>query len=787
MNRFLHFAVFALGLAAVGWIGAGYVASNPLALAITALIGVVYLIGALEQHRYQQATTTLMQAITAISEAPANLGDWLSRLHPSLRVSTRLRIEGERVGLPGAALTPYLVGLLVLLGMLGTFLGMVATLRGTGLALESATDLQAIRASLAAPVKGLGFAFGTSVAGVASSAMLGLLAALCRRERGRAAQMLDAQIATTLRPYSRPHQRDEGFKLLQGQADAMPIVVDLLRQQAQATPSIVDLLQKQAEAMPAMVAGLHAMMTAMEQQNQALNERLAASQEASQARTEAAYTQLAGAVEQSLKNSIAEGASAAGAAIQPVVATTMAGIARETATLHDSVTRAVQQQLTGLSAHFEASTKSVEATMATLSRQTAATQDAVLQATQQQLEGVSARFAETTTTVTDIWTNALAQQQQASESLSNDLRISLDGFAETFGERATSLLDNVATRLDDVASTLSENWDNALSRQTVAGEKLADDNQQALTAAVASLEQHAGSLVRTVNQSHGELRADLASQDEQRLAAWTDGLNAMVATLRQEWEQAGEHTASRQQEICDALAQTARDISSETHAHASSTIAELALLVQAAAEAPKAAADVITEVRQKLSDSMARDNAMLEERSRLLETLGTLLDAVNHASSEQRAAVDALVATSADVLDRVGIQFTDKVETEIEKLTGKVETATASLTDKVETETGKLAGVAAHVTSSAIEVASLGEAFGTAVQLFSQSNTSLVEHLQRIEAALGKSATRSDEQLAYYVAQAREVIDLSMMSQKQIIEELQQLGGQRTPSGTVAA
>ena len=33
---------------------------------------------------------------------------------------------------------------------------------------------------------------------------------------------------------------------------------------------------------------------------------------------------------------------------------------------------------------------------------------------------------------------------------------------------------------------------------------------------------------------------------------------------------------------------------------------------------------------------------------------------------------------------------------------------------------------------------------------------------------------RSDEQLAYYVAQAREVIDLSLMSQKQIVEDLQQ-------------
>jgi hypothetical protein len=37
--------------------------------------------------------------------------------------------------------------------------------------------------------------------------------------------------------------------------------------------------------------------------------------------------------------------------------------------------------------------------------------------------------------------------------------------------------------------------------------------------------------------------------------------------------------------------------------------------------------------------------------------------------------------------------------------------------------------------------------------------------------------TRSDEQLAYYVAQAREVIDLSLLSQKQIVEDLQRLAG----------
>src|SRR3546814_12660123 len=105
--------------------------------------------------------------------------------------------------------------------MLGTFLGMVATLRGTGLALESATDLQAIRASLAAPVKGLGFAFGTSVAGVAASAMLGLLSALCRRDRLRAAQLLVARMAPALRGFSAIHQREERLPPMHSPAEGI--------------------------------------------------------------------------------------------------------------------------------------------------------------------------------------------------------------------------------------------------------------------------------------------------------------------------------------------------------------------------------------------------------------------------------------------------------------------------------------------------------------------------------------------------------------------------------------
>jgi hypothetical protein len=164
-------------------------------------------------------------------------------------------------------------------------------------------------------------------------------------------------------------------------------------------------------------------------------------------------------------------------------------------------------------------------------------------------------------------------------------------------------------------------------------------------------------------------------------------------------------------------------------------------------------------MRRVLSAGLVRDNAALDERVRLMGTLDNLLDMVNHASTEQRAAIDALVHTTTEVLDRVGARFAETVES----------------------ESRTLQTVAVQVTSSAVEVASLGEGFGVAVQLFSSASEQLTTQLQRIETALGHSMARSDEQLAYYVAQAREIVDLTLGAQKQIVEDLQQLA--KVPAG----
>ncbi len=499
MNKLLFHAAGVAGLLALAWVASGYL-HQPLALAMTALITAFYAAGVLELRRFDRATQGLQQALGGLTATPPSLPDWLASVPEPLRPAAQARVAGERLPLPGPALAPMLAGLLVLLGMLGTFLGMVATLNGTGVALEHAGDIAAMRDTLSAPVRGLGLAFGTSVAGVAGSAMLGLMSALSRRQRQEAGQALERHVASTLRPFTPAFQR------------------------AQEREAAFALQQQQVSQMPLLVERLSALMVQLEQQAKTSNEALLARQQQFHGHTEQAWRALAASVDQTLQRSLGDSARSAAATVQTAVDATMSGLTRETAALHGHIAATVQQQLDGLAQRFE-----------------------------------------------------------------------------------------------------------------------------------------------------------------QRSGAWVDALG--------------------------------------------------------------------TQVRDRLGESLARDNALLEERSRIMATLNTLLGAVQHSSTEQKTAIDALVAATSRWLQEAGARFTEKVDA----------------------ETARLDAVSAQLTASAVDVASLGDAFGGAVELFGQTGGQMLAHLRHVEETLAQAALRSDEQLAYYVAQAREVIDLSLHAQKQIVDELQRL------------
>ena len=709
MKRYSFHIAFALGALAVVWVAAAVATSHLLVLGMAAVIGAVYVFGAMELRQYRAATAALNQALAYIPHDLQNLSDWLITLPAGLQNPIRQRVEGERIGLPGPALTPYLVGLLVMLGMLGTFLGMVVTLNGAVFALEGSTNIAGIRSAFSEPIKGLGLAFGTSVAGVATSAMLGLMSSLVRRERAQATQVLDTLTTTTLRGFSLVHQRQETFKALQLQSQALPQVVQQLQ----------------------------TLMVQMAQTSQQMNERLMANQESFHAQVHTAYTGLAQSVDQSLQTSLSQSMQLASDSIRPVV----------------------------------------QATMAQLSEQAQTMNERLLLNTQQQLGELHTQMAATTAAVAHTSAETLKRHEQANTHMTERVGQTLEAFSQNFELSAKSLVEQVS------------------AAQT-----------QQLT--------------------------QQSSADQQRLQAWQASLTQMASELLIKWQASGTQTLAQQQAICDTLSRTAQDITSHTQTQATQTLAEITRLmassealmreritseaqwaashqeraqaltevlrhelsalwdaedargqtavarlaelqtavtthlttlgtaledpitrlIETASEAPKAAAEVIGQLRQEISVSVARDNALLEERTRILGTLSTLLDAINHASTEQRGVIDAMVTASQASLQQTSGQFHEQVAA----------------------ETSKLGDIAAQVTASAVDVASLGETFGFAVRNFSETNEKLMANLQRIEQAIEKSMTRSDEQLAYYVAQAREMIDLSIGSQKDVLDALQQ-------------
>ena len=700
MNKHLFAGAFALGAIAVAWVAAGFFgSSHMLALLMTATIAAAYGFGAFELLRFRQATAGLSAALGAIPSDLQNLGDWLSRVPVSLNTMVRLRIEGERVGLPGPALTPYLVGLLVMLGMLGTFLGMVVTLNGAVFALESTTDLQAIRSAFAAPIKGLGLSFGTSVAGVAASAMLGLMSAVCRRERMATAHSLDAAIATTLRGFSLIHQRQETYKAMQLQSQVLPAVVDLMQ----------------------------TMMAQMENMSRQLNERLLSNQQTFHSDVKGVYTELASSVGQSLRDSLSQSAHVMGASIKPVFEATMAGIAQEAHALHSRM----------------------------------------MDTTQIQLDGLSARFNTTASTVADTWTAALANQERTQAALVAGLGQSLDAFGQTFEQRTAAHLVAVqeaytALQTDHVSSdrqrlqawmgSLEATAAHTLAQQQQICSTLADTAQTIADHAQTSASKTLDGIAGLVSSCEELVRSRITSE-EKWTQQHTERMDHAVSLLHTELAALRDEEALRGNAAVERLGELQTALTSHLSTLGIALEDPITRLIETASEAPRAAAEVIGKLRQEVSSSAARDNELLEERSRIMATLSSLLDAINHASVEQRAVIDSLVASSAVALSHAGSQFSEKVDA----------------------EAVKLSDIAANVTSSAVEVSALSESFSFAVKSFNDANEKLINSLQRIESAMDKSMARSDEQLAYYVAQAREIIDLSILSQKEVFEELRQL------------
>ena len=193
---------------------------------LNALIGAVLLIGIILSFR--QVIRLYPEVAWVNSFRIADPGLAVAR-HPTLLAPMAAILGGERTGrmtitqqtmrhlLDSIAtrldeardISRYMTGLLVFLGLLGTFWGLIETVGSVGKVIDglkvggdSGALFDTLKEGLAAPLGGMGISFSSSLFGLAGSLILGFLDLQSSQAQNRFYTDLEDWLATTVREYA---------------------------------------------------------------------------------------------------------------------------------------------------------------------------------------------------------------------------------------------------------------------------------------------------------------------------------------------------------------------------------------------------------------------------------------------------------------------------------------------------------------------------------------------------------------------------------------------------------
>ncbi|MBI5321560.1 flagellar motor protein MotA [Bradyrhizobium sp.] len=206
---------------------------------LNALIGAVLLIGIILSFR--QVIRLYPEVAWVNNFRIADPGLAVER-HPTLLAPMAAILGGERTGrmtitqqtmrhlLDSIAtrldeardISRYMTGLLVFLGLLGTFWGLIETVGSVGKVIEglkvggdAGSLFDALKEGLAAPLGGMGISFSSSLFGLAGSLILGFLDLQSSQAQNRFYTDLEDWLATTVREYARDDATGAGPGLQQ--------------------------------------------------------------------------------------------------------------------------------------------------------------------------------------------------------------------------------------------------------------------------------------------------------------------------------------------------------------------------------------------------------------------------------------------------------------------------------------------------------------------------------------------------------------------------------------------
>lgn len=668
-----------VGLSIVLRAAALYRGTDRLAFGLVALIGAGLALGVLELVARARKAKGLSAEIAGLPAAPTD--ETVEAASPPLRTALRARIAGSA----GAAAPPpfasYLLGLLVMIGLLGTFLGLFESLRGAREALGASGDVAALRAALGAPLGGLARAFGTSATGVSASAVLGLALVAVRRYEAQVNGELAAYATGPLASITVARRTLDALEAIARQQASLPVASEAMSKGASAlsdvarevgsalertTVAIGDDLRAVAQTMRTELKGAgdasaralaDAVAPRLEGAVSRVIETSAKQADATMARLDAsAASRAAREVEQAKALHLAlESAIASVAAAQRTESTAIREtLSREAKAVLEAMGKAREQQLEADSARAEAFTVKMDGTataIATSLREVVAEVGSALGQTTGRLgESLEAqraaaadadvervrRLEETIAAITV----RLSESTQASDARTVQLLDRLDGVARgietTFRETATQVDASFARTAERLDSTFAATAGRVEAAASSTVEQLGVSTR-------ATLEQLSGSVHATVEQlstsvtaTVGQLSTSVTSTVEQLAAAVTQTSEQLSTTTAV----TADKLASSQGAIVEQLSSAQRATMDGLATSATATSAQLAEYLHK-----------LSAIRDELrADDQARSERIIAETD---ERLAKLAAAVGEALSTSLDKVIASAQAAPEAAARV--------------------------------------------------------------------------------------------------------------------------------------
>jgi hypothetical protein len=218
---------------------------------LNALIGAVLLIGTILSFR--QVLRLYPEVAWVNNFRISDPGLAIADRHPTLLAPMAAILGGERTGrmtisqqtmrhlLDSIAtrldeardISRYMTGLLVFLGLLGTFWGLIETVGSVGKVIDglkvggdAGALFDTLKAGLAAPLSGMGISFSSSLFGLAGSLILGFLDLQSSQAQNRFYTDLEDWLASTVREYSGEGSGGAGGGELQAAVERLRLTLE---------------------------------------------------------------------------------------------------------------------------------------------------------------------------------------------------------------------------------------------------------------------------------------------------------------------------------------------------------------------------------------------------------------------------------------------------------------------------------------------------------------------------------------------------------------------------------